>query len=830
MHFKYFNVLSLLLICLMSTSQVGVASASTDEEDEWIREEVGFLCDRVGSVIGSFLPAFVTTPCEVVDERVKKDKAARDDLETKIYRHTSLQNQAAIRVKLGSVSKGTTEIKKLVKEGRKNDEKILTELIFTKESLKEIKKLDKELRDIARDSIEIMEDTNQYAKQQAESNELFLSEYRSNQSETQQIVEKVHLGVQINTAKLQNLETISMSNKVNIEYLKNRELSREFTELSDKQQLQALKTTKKYDFLFSKEEDKQMAISNLDIAVRVDNIKSFSRGVTRIAGQVSKLADILGLESESKAIKDVNKVFDLGANLRVGMVSANPVGILDAVISIADYFFGGGGGKSKSRYELIQENQQKILGDLEQVKKGLVKLEEQNARNTKVILERQQEILQEIKDSRETIVRNIQTTVSILKEVSEPKQRLDNDCERVLSKREASDDYSGCIQGLEGVWNATPDERYNVSTYIKVSSKNNRDWIGNPLVQRVVVQRVVDGSRNANNLDLIGIMASIIKLTIPARALESIKDTRNINYKSAVSNIICGSKKCSKYKPQKRGKNAISLINQFETLLHPKDLITYLKYLIAVGSDLDKAKEKDNSVKLEAIFNRALQSLNMAIAQQALLSGDSQIPYIADQIFRTPSSKEDRKKALILLENNSILATNVLLFEVDRQLRLKRDLPERSVRGKNFRTSLDIENSFENWLNNLERYDALYMRSEFGDKTCSPEDKQPDWGCVLSWNSKWPVSSDKRPYVKLSYEEGKKKRTFEFPLPSAERLQSRALQHTKNLQDLLEIRQKLFDVADNLNPACNLDTTSIFWSFPDSIFDETRHGGSYCSN
>ena len=842
MHFKYFNVLSLLLICLMSTSQVGMASASTSESEGFFESDGG-----VDVLIGAAKAVSAVVPAMgVLADKGEALKDQRAKLDTKAFRHLSLQNDESILVKLGETKKDVKEVKEGVNEGLRNDKNILAKLGANEKDVRKLSELGSELIAVTAGNKKLIEDTNAFAKQQADASKSILSNLRKNQFETKQGLAKASLGIQINTAKLRNLETISMSNKVNISYLTNRELSREFNELSNKQKLQVLTTTNQYDVLLG-EDAKLVAIATLKSAVLVDDIRYFSSEVTRIASAASKLADALGLDSESKDIKHVYKAFDLGSKLTVGIVAVNPVAIIDAVEDICDFLLGGGG---KSNYQLILEGQQRILEGQQRILKGQQKLSEQFHQYTKEILKGQQEILKQMKRNRKVLVKNQQIIISTLeivistnkdifdavKDNSILYKNLNTNCIRVRDKREVDSDYTDCIDGLEAVWSERRGTHYDVTSHIKLllldNYKKNRAF--NRDRWAPLVQRVVDGGWGDNNLRLIDIITPIIKLAIPARALESIKGTRNINYKSMVNNI-CAFENCSyKDRFQQSRKDDIGIIKQFETLLHPEKLIRILEYLLAVGSDLDKVKEKNNSVRLKAIFNRALQSLNMAIAQQSLLSGDSEIPYIADQIFRTPISKEDRRKTLLLLKNNSILAGNVLLFEVDRQLRLKQDLPERKVGRKKSRVpldaSLDIENPFANWLNNLERYDALYMRSEFGDKTCSPESTQPDWGCVLSWNSEWPISSGKRPHVKLSYEEDKKKYSFGVPLPSAERLQSRALQHTTNLQRLLEIRQILFDVVDNLNPACKLDTTSIFWSFPDSIFDATRQGGPSCSN
>ena len=138
-------------------------------------------------------------------------------------------------------------------------------------------------------------------------------------------------------------------------------------------------------------------------------------------------------------------------------------------------------------------------------------------------------------------------------------------------------------------------------------------------------------------------------------------------------------------------------LNQlFVQMIDPDRLVTSIDHLLLVAAtwplldprspigqqellsllDIEKGAQYANNV--QNVFIQSSILLNIAIAQQSLLSGDILLPQLRDFVQRGGSDE----KILLALSQNSILTENLMLYIVRSSLMTSRRLRERNVLGE----------------------------------------------------------------------------------------------------------------------------------------------------
>jgi hypothetical protein len=272
----------------------------------------------------------------------------------------------------------------------------------------------------------------------------------------------------------------------------------------------------------------------------------------------------------------------------------------------------------------------------------------------------------------------------------------------------------------------------------------------------------------------------------------------------------------------------------FGTVLHPDHLVEAIANLEAMVAysdvrdhrqvnyalyDLADIKSSSaaldlNSRALEGQFNTALSTLNFAIAQQALLSGDFLIPNISDLVFSTQVS-ELRNELIEALNQNPVLARNVLLFWIDSELEKNRLLPERlGPNGQVWPRSLAVDGRTNNWAYNLEYYDQLLAAGTVGSPdVCSAA--KLNWKCLLPAGT---VTASGKITLSTTRKDSAGKvvtvASYQIPLPSSSDLEARQLIIHDDLAKLLSVRRDLYQLAEKMNIRKQLPAVDEIWILP----------------
>lgn len=274
----------------------------------------------------------------------------------------------------------------------------------------------------------------------------------------------------------------------------------------------------------------------------------------------------------------------------------------------------------------------------------------------------------------------------------------------------------------------------------------------------------------------------------------------------------------------------------FANLLHPDHLIESLANLevIAPYSDIRDLRQLSyavypadelgqngqaldiNSQTLEGQFNTALATLNLAIAQQSLLSGDYLIPNIADLIFSGQVSGL-RNELIVALSKNPVLARNVLVYWIDNQLSKNRLLPERvGADGVLWPRSQTVDGQVENWAYNLEYYDGLLAGGV-------PSSADPCRSTQLSWKCLLPAATVSMP-GKIALNTTRREpdgrittlATYQLALPSAYELENRQIVLQDDLARLITARKNLYQLAEKMNIRKQLPALENIWVLPNA--------------
>lgn len=241
-----------------------------------------------------------------------------------------------------------------------------------------------------------------------------------------------------------------------------------------------------------------------------------------------------------------------------------------------------------------------------------------------------------------------------------------------------------------------------------------------------------------------------------------------------------------------------------------------VNYILYTAEDLDgQAAALDrNSGILEGKLNTALATLNIAIAQQVLLSGDYLIPNIAEIVF-SPQVSDLRNNLIVALSKNPVLARNVLVYWIDGQLSKNRLLPERvGADGKIWPSSQSVDGTAENWAYNLEYYDGLLAAGTLGSSNACDAAKQ-SWKCLLPTAV---ITQAGRIILSTTRKgsDGNVETLAAYPLavPSSYDLENRELVAHGDLVRLIEARKNLYRLAERMNIYKQLPPLEEAWILP----------------
>ena len=237
-------------------------------------------------------------------------------------------------------------------------------------------------------------------------------------------------------------------------------------------------------------------------------------------------------------------------------------------------------------------------------------------------------------------------------------------------------------------------------------------------------------------------------------------------------------------------------------LIHP-DALIYLTYLLMEvlpyyqmtqdGELLTpdavayEEPEKDRIVEVE-IVQTAYRLVNIAIAQQTLLTGDIFLPLIHRYLFSpSPSSNPDerslrkiesRKDVINILKHNTFIAKNYLIMQLRRELQLSTkqnnsaDQPG-NVFAENMKLYQTIFRSRDTNRNDYGEHERQYLRYE------------------RLFATYWEFSSDTNEIVlRLGNDE-----EIRFPLPTPQEIAFGTYHVTREHEELVRLRGKIIDYA-----------------------------------
>ena len=192
---------------------------------------------------------------------------------------------------------------------------------------------------------------------------------------------------------------------------------------------------------------------------------------------------------------------------------------------------------------------------------------------------------------------------------------------------------------------------------------------------------------------------------------------------------------------------------------------------------------RDRIVEIELV-QTAYRLVNIAIAQQTLLTGDIFLPLIHRYLFSPASSPDDRKDVINILKHNTFIAKNYLVMQLRRELQLstKRnssaDQPG-NVFSENMQLYQTIFRSRNTNRNEYGEHERQYLRYE------------------RLFGTYWEFSSDTNEIVlNLGNDsDASEAEEINFPLPTPQELVIGTYHVTQEREELIRLRGKVIDYA-----------------------------------
>ena len=219
-------------------------------------------------------------------------------------------------------------------------------------------------------------------------------------------------------------------------------------------------------------------------------------------------------------------------------------------------------------------------------------------------------------------------------------------------------------------------------------------------------------------------------------------------------------------------------------LLHPDALIHFTYLLLEVlpyyqivdeeGELLTfdgvayKEPRRDRQVEVEAL-ETAYRLVNLAITQQALLTGDIFLPLVHRYLFSPLTSAAHRKEMIDVLHHNRLIARNYLVMQLHRELRL--------------RTRQDYDGADDVFFENLKLYQEIFQsRRNAGGNS--------DGKYEQLFGNNWEFSPTANEVV-LRIGDGSD--AVRFPLPTPSEVGSAIYSVPREYENLVRLRSRIID-------------------------------------
>lgn len=236
------------------------------------------------------------------------------------------------------------------------------------------------------------------------------------------------------------------------------------------------------------------------------------------------------------------------------------------------------------------------------------------------------------------------------------------------------------------------------------------------------------------------------------------------------------------------GASGLSNPGSVSWLLHPDALIHFTYLLLEIlpyyqivdeegellASDVVAYQEprRDRVVEVEAL-ETAYRLVNLAIAQQVLLTGDIFLPLVHRYLFSpltSPTADRNRKEMIDVLRHNRLIAKNYLVMQLHRELQL--------------RTRQDYGDADDVFVENLELYQDIFQsRSSDGDS---------DGHYEQLFSDNWEFSPSVNEVV-FRIGGGSEAEAVRFPLPTPAEVGSASYSVSREYENLVKLRSRIID-------------------------------------
>ena len=231
-------------------------------------------------------------------------------------------------------------------------------------------------------------------------------------------------------------------------------------------------------------------------------------------------------------------------------------------------------------------------------------------------------------------------------------------------------------------------------------------------------------------------------------------------------------------------------------LIHPNALI-YLSYLLMevlpyyqmtdeggnlLAPDVVAYEEprNDRIVEIELV-RTAYRLVNLAIAQQTLLTGDIFLPLVHRYLFSSNIDPQDRMDVINILMHNKLVARNFLIMQLRRDLQM------------NMKHNNDIDDPRTVFSENWKLYRSIYCSRDPNEGDCG-ENGHEKLVYERLFATYWDFSSNTNNVI-LRLEMGTDIEEVIIPLPTPRELASGIYHVSREYEELMRLRRKVVDYA-----------------------------------
>lgn len=580
----------------------------------------------------------------------------------------------------------------------------------------------------------------------------------------------------------------------------------------------------------------------------VDTTNDIANGVNAFA----TIAKGLGWKfAQKKEFNDAVKYTNVIASTVTNYLSRNPIGAINA---LAGGLFGGGASAGPSaggqqilakleemdvKLDKLLDGQEKILASIEESTKQLMTISNK-------ILQKSDKALEDL----DLLIELNSNILDSIEQYSEVPQKLGycqdfiNDMQKLNSSfvefqktfAQYTNQYKNCQAVIDKLIPISSIKKDRIHPYFNIAMSSERDATGkvSPQLNKVrndfrpllKVLWSIDGlpyDRSKWEIEEKYSVAKLVSaLATPSDNFENLR-TKSQQFSSDADVVLQAIHKYGfssdvdgvflDLLDTKRIENTVNYliyISPIKPLIDPESILNTPKLL--TKDNLFKNKQYENDLRNQ--YNYALQAVNIAIAQQTLLSGDLLIPHIHDIVF-SPSQSEFRDEILNALSRNDVLSKNLMIYSINNSLALKRNLPALEWTDTYCASQLEQSNTETLYQCNLRYYQqAFCLKSNSVNASCetSKPDLQTKWSYVLPEGYRLEGSN-----IIFSLKDSS---TVKIKLPSASELSNAQLIRNKSIDRLLQLRHKLLISADLFNVEKPLDwKTQQIWAFSEEDFE-----------